>query len=158
FGVISWRLTGILTVALGLMAFVLLARRSVSTAALTVIVALLITDITVILCTRHDWGPVALALMLRLILIGVWLRGEGAGQSSLGNSFALGALVGFAIFEKLSSFVLLLPLFFFSISKRRSVHCLLAIVGGVFVGAVPVLVANLSFLLTKGQLISLADM
>src|SRR5262249_19330240 len=79
FGVISWRLTGILTVALGLMAFVLLARRSVSTAALTVIVALLITDITVIFCTRHDWGPVALALMLRLILIGVWLRGEGAG-------------------------------------------------------------------------------
>ncbi|HSE85003.1 MAG TPA: hypothetical protein VLJ79_02165 [Candidatus Binatia bacterium] len=159
FGVISWRLTGIFMVALGLMAFVLFAHRSVSPTALTVIVGLLLTDITMILCTRHDWGPVALALMLRLMLIGVWLRGEGLGQPSLGNSFALGALVGFAVFEKLSSFVLLLPLGFFSVSKsRRSVHCLLAIVAGVFVGALPLLVANLSFLLAKGQLFSLTDM
>ena len=80
FSVISWRLTGILMVALGLMAFVLLAHRSVSTGVLAVIVGLLLTDVTVILCTRHDWGPVALALMLRLLLIGVWLRGEGMAQ------------------------------------------------------------------------------
>jgi hypothetical protein len=93
FGVISWRLTGILMVALGLMVFVLLARCSVSATALGVTLGLLLTDITVILCTRHDWGPVALALMLRLMLIGVWLRGEGMGQPSPGNSFALGALV-----------------------------------------------------------------
>jgi hypothetical protein len=159
FSVISWRLTGIFMVALGLMVFVLFAHRSVSIAALGVILGLLLTDITVILCTRHDWGPVALALMLRLLLIGVWLRGEGMGQPSLGSSFGLGALVGFAVFEKLSSFVLLLPLVLFSFSKgRRSVHCLLAIVSGVLVGALPLLLANFSFLVVKGQLISLTDM
>ena len=158
FSVVSWRLTGIFMVALGLMAFVLLARRSVSTAVLAVIVALLLTDITVILCARHDWSPVALALTLRLLLIGVWLRGEGMAQSSLGNSFALGALVGFAVFEKLSSFVLLLPLALFSISKnRRSVHSLLAALGGLLVGALPLLVVNLLFLVARGQLISLTD-
>jgi hypothetical protein len=158
FSVISWRLTGILMVALGLMAFVLLVHRSVSTGVLAVIVGLLLTDVTVILCTRHDWGPVALALMLRLLLIGVWLRGEGMAQSSLGNSFVLGALVGFAVFEKLSSFVLLLPLALFSISKnRRSVHSLLAALGGLLVGALPLLVANLLFLVARGQLISLTD-
>ena len=158
FGVISWRLMGIFMVALGLMAFVLLVRRSLSATALGITLGLLLTDITVILCTRHDWGPVALALMLRLMLIGVWLRGECMGQPSLGNSFALGTLVGFAIFEKLSSIVLLLPLVLFSFSKgRRSVHCLLATGSGVLVGVFPLLVANFSFLLAKGQLISLTD-
>jgi hypothetical protein len=159
FGVISWRLTGILMVALGLMVFVLFARCSVSATALGVTLGLLLTDITVILCTRHDWGPVALALMLRLMLIGVWLRGEGMGHPSPGNSFALGALIGFAMFEKLSSFVLLLPLVLFSVSKgRRSVYCLPATVTGVFVGAFPLVVANVSFLLAKGRLISLTDL
>lgn len=158
FGVISWRLMGIFMVALGLMAFVLFVRRSLSATALGITLGLLLTDITVILCTRHDWGPVALALMVRLLLIGVWLRGECMGQPSLGNSFALGTLVGFAIFEKLSSIVLLLPLVLFSFSKgRRSVHCLLATGSGVLVGVFPLLVANFSFLLAKGQLISLTD-
>ena len=44
-------------VALGLIAFVLLPRRSVSTAVLALIVGLLLTDITAILCTCHDWKP-----------------------------------------------------------------------------------------------------
>ena len=50
-------------------------------------------------------------------LIGVWLRANGMAQSSLGNSFALGTLAGFAIFEKLSLFVLLLPLALFLFQK-----------------------------------------
>jgi len=50
-------------------------------------------------------------------LIGVWLRADGMAQSSLGNSFTLGTLAGFAIFEKFSLFVTLLSLALFLFQK-----------------------------------------
>src|SRR5262245_28431745 len=103
FTVVSWRLTGILMVAIGLGTFLWLAQRAVSTWRLALVVALLLTDVTVILASRHDWGPVALALALRLVLIGAWLRGAASSAPPLANSFFLGLIVGVAVFEKLSS-------------------------------------------------------
>jgi hypothetical protein len=159
FSVLSWRLVGIFFVGVGLVAFVLLTHSSLSLVPLVVMLGLLLTDTTVLLGVRHDWGPVALALALRLVLIGMWLRGEGAGQPSIRNSFALGGLVGFAIFEKLSSWVMILALGWILLSSgRRTVQHLLAVVGGVFVGALPLVVVNLSSFLAQGKLISLTDM
>jgi hypothetical protein len=124
FSVLSWRLVGIFFVGVGLVAFVLLTHSSLSLVPLVVMLGLLLTDTTVLLGVRHDWGPVALALALRLVLIGMWLRGEGAGQPSIRNSFALGGLVGFAIFEKLSSWVMILALGWILLSSGRRRGCL----------------------------------
>jgi hypothetical protein len=110
FGVVSWRLTGILVVASALVGFVLLVHRSLSTLSLVALLGFFLTDVTVILCTRHDWGPVAMALALRLVFIGLWLRVDRIGQPSFFTAFALGALVGVSVYDKLSSVVLIVPL------------------------------------------------
>jgi len=159
FGVLSWRLVGIFFVAAGLTAFTLLARSCLSPLPLAVILGLLLTDVTVLLCSRHDWGPVALALTLRLVSIGMWLRGEGRGQVSLGNSLALGGLLGFAVFEKLSSWVMIIALGWMLLSDgRRTGKHFLAAVGGVLAGALPLVMINLTSLVVQGKLISLTDM
>jgi hypothetical protein len=110
FSVVSWRMVGISFVAVGLVVFTLLSKRIMSPVPFLVILALILTDTNLLLCTRHDWGPVALGFTLRLVLIGVWLRSEAVEHPSLGSSFALGGLTGIAVFEKLSSVVLVLAL------------------------------------------------
>ena len=107
FTVESWRLLGIAIVAVALPLFSILARRRLTVAALLTFFALLLTDATVVLETRHDWGPVALALALRLCFLGLWLHGQGGREIRPRNSLLLGAVVGFSIYEKLSSIVLL---------------------------------------------------
>ena len=63
-------------------------------------------------------GPVALALCLRLLLLGVWLRGEMGEEARPSNSAWIGFFIGLAIFEKLSSVVLVLTLpFFFDFAR-----------------------------------------
>ncbi|MCA1553441.1 MAG: glycosyltransferase, partial [Chloroflexi bacterium] len=59
---------------------------------------------------HNDWGPTALALLLRLLFLATWLAREMRPSRSGLKSFVLGLLVGVAIFEKLSSLVLLVPL------------------------------------------------
>lgn len=159
FTVISWRLVGVLTVAVGIGLFVGLAQRAVSTPSLALVVGLLLTDVTVILASRHDWGPVALAVALRLVLIGVWLRGAASPVPSLANSFALGLLVGVAVFEKLSSIVLLLPLAVFVWPRAGATVRHLGAVGvGLLVGAAPLVVLNAASWALRGQVISLSSL
>jgi hypothetical protein len=157
FGVVSWRLVGIALVAVGLVVFVWLVHARFSPASLAVVLALLITDQMVLLGVRHDWGPIALALALRLALIAVWLRGDDADRVSVANTIALGVLVGLMIFEKLSSVVLLVALAAIVLSdrRRRTLAHGLALFGGLAVGLLPLLLVNLSSWLTQGRLISL---
>jgi hypothetical protein len=100
---------------------------------------LLLTDTTVLLTTRHDWGPTALALSLRCAFLAVWLRTDGR---STGAAFALGSIAGLSFFEKLSSVVLLAPLAFaLSGRPRRAVAAGLL---GFCVGSLPLAIVNLT--------------
>jgi hypothetical protein len=158
FSVISWRLVGICFVAAGLVVFTLLGRRIISPVPMVVILALILTDTNLLLCTRHDWGPVALGFTLRLMLIGVWLRSEAAEYPSLGSSFALGGLTGIAVFEKLSSVVLVLALgWLLLFGKRRATRHWLAAATGVCLGALPVIFVNLESLITRHELFIQGD-
>jgi hypothetical protein len=158
FGVVSWRMVGICFVAVGLLVFTLLVKRIISPVPLGVILALILTDTNLLLCTRHDWGPVALGFTLRLILIGVWLRSEAAEHPSLGSSFVLGGLTGVAVFEKLSSLVLVLALgWLLSFGERRATRHWLAAAAGVCLGALPVILVNLESLIRQHQLFFQGD-
>ena len=160
FSLVSWRLLGILFVAAGILLFCSVTRKSLNPLANTVFLVLLLTDVSVLLASRHDWGPVALGLFLRLLFLAVWLSGEGKGTApSLGNSFALGCLVGVAVFEKLSSFVLIFPLgwIFLQNAKRRSFKHGLSTFGGLAAGSIPLVVVNFYSVYEKGYLISLRD-
>lgn len=157
FSVVSWRLLGILMVGLGITVFGVLARDAMSLGGLLFFYSLFLTDATVFLTTRHDWGPVALALGLRLTFIGFWIRVETS--TSVSSAFFLGAIASLSVFEKLSSLPLFLPLGFaffrmhFRKSYRQAVWCL----AGVFLGAIPLLGINLITCLSQGRLISFED-
>ncbi len=155
FAVESWRWLGIATVALTLPLFSVLARRRLSIVGLLVFFGLLLTDTTVILGTRHDWGPMAMALALRMILLGTWLYGQVDGAVRARNSFCLGLLVGFSIYEKLSNVVLLPPLGILLLCrKRRTVkHWCVCLAGGL-VGGSLLLYANYLIFSQRGRLLS----
>ncbi len=155
FSVESWRWLGIALVAATFPLFSMLARRRLSNVGLVTFFALILTDATVVLETRHDWGPTALALALRMIFLGTWLRGAVHETVRPRNSFFLGLIVGFSIYEKLSNIVLLLPLGLILVGRerRRLDHWRACLVGGV-VGALPLLYVNYQYFLRTGVLFS----
>jgi hypothetical protein len=117
----------------------------------------MLTDLTVLLTTRHDWGPVALALSIRLIIVAIWFKGELSSDTPLKNSFWLSFLVGISLFEKLSAITLVIPLFlmFFLSPRRRNLrHILVAIIGGI-VGVSPLIFVNIYSFITTKSFISL---
>ncbi|MHC4267837.1 MAG: hypothetical protein ACYSTS_05170 [Planctomycetota bacterium] len=160
FTVMSWRLTGIIFVGIGIILFCIYAGPGMSSFCLISFLFLFITDITLILATRHDWGPVALGILLRLILIATWVYGETKDSTSKINSFFPGFLVSIAVFEKLSSVVLILPLmlmFFFSVNRRSIKHYISCIIGLV-IGGIPLIFVNLYTYLQNGECVTLMSL
>lgn len=154
FTALSWRLTGIIFVCIGFAAFcTLVGKRGLLVAVITLV--FLIADPTMVLVTRHDWGPTALALLLRLLFIGVWIRGYKSRELTR-NSFLLGLIVGIAIFEKLSSLTLLVP-FLIVISLRATRRNVFAALIGLTTGLLPLIIGNLYSWKTSGILVSLQD-
>ncbi len=156
FSVTNWRLVGILCVSAALLLFGLILHKKLSITSYLIFGIFFVTDATVILTTRHDWGPVALALSLRLLIIAIWLRGELSEKINVLNSFVLGILVGISIFEKLSSIVLLPTIaimFMFSPQRRKMFHLLSASIG-LIVGLIPLIVSNIYSLKYSGYFVS----
>ncbi len=161
FSLFTWRLLGILLLAGGLALFVWITREALSAAASGIFLLLFLSDGTVLLTVRHDWGPVALGLAFRLVFAALWLSGEAAGgEVSRRNSFALGCVTGLAIFEKLSSALLTLPLalIFTATPARRTRRHWLAVSLGSLTGLLPLFLVNLYSLQTKGELASLESL
>jgi hypothetical protein len=156
FTVFSWRLTGIIFVCLGLFAFLTLVGSRLPIIGLFVFVFFFATDSTLILLSRFDFGPVDLAALFRLTLIALWVVGEISDKASRSNSFFLGFIVGIAVFEKLSSVVLVLPLtaFFLLSERRRSIRHYGAGAVGLLVGSLPLIFVNLYSFLAMGKLVS----
>ncbi|MEO1936791.1 MAG: hypothetical protein ABGX04_18605 [Myxococcales bacterium] len=159
FSVVSWRLFGILLVAAGMLLLALIAGRQIGAMGLFVFFLLLISDAFVVLASRHDWGPIALALALRLLLIATYIRGETRGEPPRSNSFWLGFLLCFSVFEKLSS-VVLVPIVLIMMAsnpRRRSRPHLMSFAKGGGVGSLLLVVANVVSLIKRGNLSSLSQ-
>lgn len=157
FSILTWRLLGCLFAALGIFLVCSVAARRLSPAAAHVLGFLLATDMTVVLATRHDWGPVALALLLRLAILAVWLLEWDASRMSARWSFLMGLLLGVAVFEKLSSVVVALPVVaaFLLDRRRRSPRLAIAGLGGGLIGGLPLIAVNLHSWNATRQAISL---
>jgi hypothetical protein len=157
FSVYSWRLLGILFVATGLCIFSAVAARFLSPAAAALFALLLLTDATVIVTTRHDWGPTALGLALRLIFAATWFSLD-LGEITARHYFLAGMVVGVAVFEKLVAVVLFGPLLVLLIGGGRLNRRLIAAAcGGGFLGTFPIAYANYSSYRHGRGLVSLSD-
>jgi hypothetical protein len=160
FSITEWRMLGILFFAIGLVVFAWLTRSVLPPRIMIIFVVLLVSDGTMFLGSRHDWGPIALATLIRLAIAGIWLRGlREEHPPTPRSSFAMACLVGLAVFEKLSSFVLLVPLLLFWLGdqRRRDKAHSTAVVAGVAVGSIPLFIINLIGYVKQGVLVSLAD-
>ena len=120
FELVTWRWLGILLVAAGVVAFAVLAAPSLSPGCLAIFSLLVVSDVTVLLGSRHDYGPFAVGLLLRLLLLGAWLARPAGAPRSPANSFVLALLVGQLIYEKLHYVVLLLPLSLIVLGEPRA--------------------------------------
>ena len=160
FTVKSWRILGILFVSMGIIIFSLFASESLPAWGCLMFFMFFLTDVNMLLSTRHDYGPVALSLMLRLTIITLWiyLQIKQPARHRI-IAFCIGFLTGFAIFEKLSSIVLLFPLFFFiAMDKPRiTFRRLKAYCAGFLTGVLPLFLINLYTYATTSSLISLED-
>ncbi len=158
FSIVSWRLLGILFSAAGILLFTMLTADRVPAVTVFVFLALLLTDTNLLLQSRHDWGPAALAFLLRMLLIGVFVR-QATGARGRWGPLLLGLIVGIAAFEKLSSMILLAPLAIMLIADptTRDLRSLIQAAAGGAIGALPVIVVNLYSLLTSGRLLALAS-
>lgn len=158
FSVASWRWVGMILAAVGLAVFCLITRRGVPVVAIALLVMLVVTDANLLLSVRHDQGPVALSLALRLVLLGLLIRRGPAGPG-VGDAAAIGLLLGLMVFEKLSSVVLVLPVgAFVLICGHGSVLARLrALAIGGLVGALPLIWLNAQSLLQSRDLVSLGN-
>lgn len=153
FSIVSWRLLGVIFTASGIVAFALIGGHRLPLAALILFFVLLLCDTNLLLQTRHDWGPAALGFFLRMVLLGLWLRYHAPSNRGRG-SFVLGVIVGIAIYEKLTSIVLLGPLAMMLLAnpQTRSLrHAAYAAIG-IGIGALPMIGANLYWLATHHTL------
>jgi hypothetical protein len=156
FSVASWRLLGILFTASGIILFGVIVRKRISLTGLAIILFLIFTDLTLMLTSRFDWGPVALSAFLRILLIAIWLEGELSAELRPKNSLWIGILFGISMFEKLNNIVLIVPilLMFFSNPLRRTFRHLKALFFGGVIGMFPLILANLLSLHQSGRFIS----
>ncbi len=157
FSVASWRWLGILLGAPGLVFLAGLAGRRLRPLALALLLLVTLSDLNLFHCLRHDRGPVAIAFLLRCLFLGIWL-GHPPRSATPRTTFWLSLIVGFAIFEKLSSAVLLIP-FFLHLgfeTPHRFAHWRAGFLGGV-IGGSPLLLANLVSVIKGRGLVSIAS-
>jgi hypothetical protein len=156
FTAFNWRMFGIIFVSVGVLFFYLAAGQLISLATGILLGLMILTDSTAILTTRFDWGPTALSLGLRMVLLATWLSIELDAPSALKYAI-VGFIAGFAVFEKLSSVVLMPALFVLLISSLKTDRkAWIAGLSGIFAGTIPLVLANISSYRGAGFLISLS--
>jgi hypothetical protein len=145
FGAVAWRMFGVLLGGVGLLLLTGSGGRRLPIGPFILLGVLVLGDVSLLVMCRHDWGPVALAFALRALLVAFWIGAETAPEERPGLSFGMGAVVGLAIFEKLSSVVLLVPLALFVATSRRlrARGGVLATMAGLGTGLLPLAAVNL---------------
>jgi hypothetical protein len=158
FRLLDWRRMGLAIFAAGLLLLGLLAGRALPPALLGLLLLATALDVNFLLTARHDRGPVVLAFLLRAGFLGLWLGTRPGSAPSPMRLGLAGFLVGLAVFEKLSSSVLLVPLLLFATEGGVHRARLLACGCGLLLGALPLVAVNAISLAQRGELISLASL
>jgi len=157
FSVESWRALGIAFSALGLVVLLGYGAARLPLRTRAMLGVLLLTDTSLILMSRHDWGPVALSFLLRCAAVSLWLRVETDDRPVGWRAAGMGVLLALAVFEKLSSvaFALAFALLIFANRGLRSLVALRSFFLGGLLGSLPLALVNVLSMLRNGRAISL---
>ncbi len=157
FSIVAWRSIGIAFVAAALFLFFAIAGPSLSLQSACVFLCLFLSDTSVLVMTRHDAGPTAIAQALRLVLLALWIS-MVLGENSNVKLTLAGFVTGISIWEKLSSVVLLAPfgILLFTISRRRR-RAWVPAMFGLVAGILPLLATNVGSYAAGKGLVSLRD-
>lgn len=120
FSLVSWRLLTVLLSASGMAAFAYITRKTLSKAALSIFLLLCTTDISILLWTRYDHGPVIFSFFLRLIILGILVSRWNACRYR--DIAMLSFLIGLSVYDKLNNVVLLLPLGILILLLKQKLH------------------------------------
>ena len=153
FDIASWRMLGIILMMAGITVFAACAGKALGYTGLCVFFAFLLTDQTVILATRHDWGPVALLFLLRLVMISVWLRLGMRQTVSPWSATLFGICVGIGLYEQFSALITVIPVLIMIMTYRylKFMRSIVHFAAGVAVGSLPLVIANIVSFLRKGS-------
>lgn len=156
FDMVEYRWFGLILAAAGILALALLGGAALRPAPLAVLAGLTATDLALLLLTRHDRGPVAMGFLVRALFVGTWLLGLRAPRAR--SAFALGALAGLAVWEKITSAALGIPLLLMLLldPRRRNFRHLGAAFAGGILGALPLIAVNVRWLAAGGPLATAA--
>jgi len=117
------------------------------------LVALVSSDLTLLLLARHDFGPIAVSFLLRVLFLGLAIR-QVASPVRGRKPFALGLIAGLSIYEKLSN-VALLPSVLLIVAIDRCRQARSRVLSGLLLGILPLLAANLTYYWRLGEVLSL---
>jgi hypothetical protein len=153
FSVELWRGSSIALAALGILALGLVARRKLRVGILAALLGFVVTDVSLLLSARHDWGPFSMLFALRMVWLGLWIRWGDSVAGSPRKAALLSAIAGLAAYEKLSAVVFVVAQFALLLAggvkpKRRVLAA--AALGGLLTLS-PVIVANAQAMLSSGR-------
>lgn len=158
---LSWRMTGIIFVFASLIVFSLLTINSLKLWQYLLLMFFLITDISLLLYTRYDWAPSALTSGLKFIFLGVFIKTLNEKKISYVQSFISGLIIGLAVYEKLSSLTLLIPLFlmlfYIVYIYKETISKVILLLIGLLLGTAPIILTNIIYLYQYKQLFSFQD-
>lgn len=143
FSLATWRCYGVLLAACGIVLLGTAATRRLSLASGALFTVLLVTDATLLLAARHDYGPAAFGFLLRATFIALWLRSLDRDPGRPRTAFLLALVAGLATYEKVVSVVLAVPLTAIVLADReRRRSRTVAALAGFALGVAPLVLAN----------------
>jgi hypothetical protein len=123
----TWRLLGIVVVTGALVFFLRGLVNAFGSQCGFIFALLFITDAAILIEVRYDWGPVAFALAIRLILLRILFSIGLAPHRMRPLFFVYGFLLAISVFEKLSNVVSVIPFFILLTAVAPTKHRLRAI-------------------------------
>ena len=154
----DWRLLGIALTALGLGLMVWLLRAQLGPVALLTLLLLSVSDASVLLLGRFDFGPFAFAFLLRVLFAAAMVRcleSRVRQRPAPGAGFGLGLAFGLGLYEKLSN-VALAPAFLVAWTDLRGRRSRALALAGAALGSAPLALANAQSWWARGELVSLS--
>lgn len=161
FSIASWRMFNPFIWSITILIFSILCVRLIKPVQLFVFLFLLISDVSLLLSFRFNFGQVLIPVIASLFIILFALNAVNKNKLRFLDYFIPCFLLGLAIYAKLSAIMLLIPttliILFLIYKKIANLYNILISLTGLILGVLPVIVLNLNYLIKDKKFFSLIN-